>query len=161
MTDERADLGDNSRDNGPLDENKPVDMLFIDVLGPEYWVANSGVTRRSWEILLLRKAMLDDHNWSLAECAERYGISRERVRQLEDEAVKKLLAWKEQRDRRRTQKPRAKRGVCRRMPPVQAFSCSEPLLGEAMPMFRKHKTFAELREGLLARLDFDARLSEF
>ena len=37
----------------------------------------------------------------------------------------------------------------------------DALLGEAMPMFRKHKTFAELREGLLARLDFDARRSEF
>ena len=71
--------------NPLMEENldTPVDSLFADVLGPEYWVSNSGVSRRSWAILLLRKAMLDDHVWSLAECAERYGISRERVRELE------------------------------------------------------------------------------
>ncbi len=43
----------------------------------------------------------------------------------------------------------------------KVFMRVDALLGEAMPMFRKHKTFAELREGLLARLDFDARRSEF
>ena len=89
--------------NPLMEENldTPVDSLFADVLGPEYWVSNSGVSRRSWEILLLRKAMLDDHLWSLAECAERYGISRERVRQLEQEAVAKLLAWKQVEDEKR------------------------------------------------------------
>ena len=49
----------------------------------------------------LRKAMLDDHPWSLAECATRYGISRERVRQLEQEAITKLIAWKQADDERR------------------------------------------------------------
>ena len=41
------------------------------------------------------------------------------------------------------------------------FKRVDALLGEAMPMFRKHMAFAELREGLLARLAFDARRSEF
>lgn len=87
----------------------PADPLFANILGPEYWVANSGVSRRSWEILLLRKAMLDDHPWSLAECATRYGISRERVRQLEQEAVAKLLAWKQADDERRAAERRKDR----------------------------------------------------
>lgn len=91
-----------------MEENldTPVDSLFADVLGPEYWVSNAGVSRRSWEILLLRKAMLDDHLWSLAECADRYGISRERVRQLEQEAVAKILAWKLAEDEKRRERRR-------------------------------------------------------
>ena len=44
----------------------------------------------------------------------------------------------------------------------KVFMRVDALLGEAMPMSCvQHKTFAELREGLLARLDFDARRSEF
>ena len=96
----------------------PVDPLFTSVLGPEYWVANSGVSRRSWEILLLRKAMLDDHPWSLAECATRYGISRERVRQLEQEAIAKLIAWKQADDERRAAERRKIR-----MPPRGLVCC--------------------------------------
>ena len=44
----------------------------------------------------------------------------------------------------------------------KVFMRVDALLGEAMPMSCvQHKTFAELREGLLARVAFDARRSEF
>lgn len=154
-----------------MEENldTPVDSLFADVLGPEYWASNSGVSRRSWEILLLRKAMLDDHLWSLAECAERYGISRERVRQLEQEAVAKLLDWKKAEDERRRESRRrcAPDGsrfkiVSRAAVPPPAFrvgAAPAPVvecMSEAVECLSEEsfapprRTFAELRDRLLA-----------
>lgn len=103
----------------------PVDSLFDNILGPDYWVADSGVSRRSWEILLLRKAMLDDHDWSLAECAARYGISRERVRQLEQEAIAKLLAWKRAQDDKRAEEHRQRKEAARRRK-AEEVVCSAP-----------------------------------
>ena len=103
----------------------PVDSLFDNILGPDYWVADSGVSRRSWEILLLRKAMLDDHDWSLAECAARYGISRERVRQLEQEAIAKLLAWKQAQDDKRAEAHRQRKEAARRQK-AEDVVCSAP-----------------------------------
>lgn len=154
----------------PCDDN-PVDTLFADILGPEYWVSNSGVSRRSWEILLLRKAMLDDHNWSLAECAERYGISRERVRQLEDEAVKKLLVWKKSEDQKREERRRRALELdmlCARSAHVfNELVCRETICGAApcpapVPASRHRTfTFAELRESVLELLDFEAMQFEF
>lgn len=73
-------------------DNELADELFSHVLGPDYWVPDAGISRRTWEILLLRKGCLDGRFWSLAECANRYGVSRERIRQIETNGVKALLA---------------------------------------------------------------------
>lgn len=156
-----------------------VDTLFDNVLGPEYWVANSGVSRRSWEILLLRKAMLDDHPWSLAECAARYGISRERVRQLEQEAIAKLLAWKQADDERRAAvRQKQRRFLCNRLsrltlgfseriaapanaavPPERASSAGKFMLVKTNApkpaSVRPRWTFDQLRTRLLSTLSPD------
>lgn len=35
-------------------DNEQADALFTQVLGPDYWVPGAGVSRRTWEVLLLR-----------------------------------------------------------------------------------------------------------
>lgn len=159
--------------NRGMEENldTPVDSLFADILGPEYWVSNSGVSRRSWEILLLRKAMLDDHLWSLAECAARYGISRERVRQLEEDAIAKLVVWKKAEDEKRMARRRRLLGIERRTAGGDAEICADsaaPMAqaemlclsradipspdADAPRPVRRHRTFASLRAQLLTML---------
>lgn len=151
--------------NHVMEENPdmPVDSLFEDILGPDYWARNSGVSRRSWEILLLRKAMLDDHLWSLAECAERYGISRERVRQLEEDAVAKLIAWKRAEDEKRMAMRRrllpesrnmqsALAGASARLAEMETpeeMVCCESCAPDDRS---RRRTFAELRDELLELL---------
>ncbi len=52
--------------------------------------ALSGLTPREERVLELRFGLKDGYNYKLVEVAERFGLTRERVRQIEGQALQKL-----------------------------------------------------------------------
>jgi RNA polymerase primary sigma factor len=48
------------------------------------------LNEREREVLELRFGLNDKRSWSLAELAEAFGVSRERIRQIEVQALQKL-----------------------------------------------------------------------
>lgn len=63
-----------------LDEiqNKPNSYLFR-------WL-----TQREWKVMLLRFGFIDGCVWTLEEVAEEFEVTRERIRQIEGKALRKL-----------------------------------------------------------------------
>ncbi len=55
----------------------------------------SGLTEREKRVIQLRYGLEDGYNRTLAELGDELGVSRERVRQIEAEALTKLRASKE------------------------------------------------------------------
>lgn len=78
LEDKNSDFADNIEENN-----------WGDHAADSLWVALKGLDERSQDII--RARWLDDDNKStLQELADRYGVSAERVRQLEKNAIKKL-----------------------------------------------------------------------
>lgn len=68
----------------------PNEQLQRHQLREEIREALSGLTRREERVIELRFGLIDGYNYKLVEVAERFGLTRERVRQIQDQALRKL-----------------------------------------------------------------------
>lgn len=68
----------------------PIDMLLFASMREQVEEALSTLTPREQEVLRLRFGFNGTHPHTLAEIGDKYGISRERVRQIEAKALKRL-----------------------------------------------------------------------
>jgi len=50
-----------------------------------------GIRKRNLEIFLLKNGFIDGEDWTLQECGKKYGITRERVRQLLNRTIIKII----------------------------------------------------------------------
>lgn len=101
----RASVSKTSSLDAPIDEeggNEIIDLIEnTSVASPETELNNffnkerlSGllevVNEREHEVLNLRFGLIDGKTWTLAEVSKKLGVSRERIRQIENNAIKKL-----------------------------------------------------------------------
>jgi RNA polymerase primary sigma factor len=88
LTDEEenslADLIEDKASEGPT-ESADREMLREEVRR-----ALSGLTLRERQVIELRFGLLDDHDCTLEEVGRRLNVTRERVRQIEERAIRKL-----------------------------------------------------------------------
>lgn len=75
---------------GDEDLPSPGDLVLRRQLREEIKEALSGLTPREERVLELRFGLKDGYNYKLVEVAERFGLTRERVRQIEGQALEKL-----------------------------------------------------------------------
>lgn len=85
--DEDATLGDFLPDE---DAEKPIDLMMTDGLREELQRALEVLTPREVHILNLRYGLKDGREHTLEEVGRKYGLTRERIRQIEKEALRKL-----------------------------------------------------------------------
>lgn len=69
---------------------QPDNVLMADSLNTEIGRALSTLTKKESEILGLFYGIGNTHTFSLEEIGERYGITRERVRQIKEKAIRRL-----------------------------------------------------------------------
>jgi len=91
---EDASLGDIIEDRNTV---PPAEAASHQILKEEVADMLSTVTPREQRVIQLRYGLEDGYNRTLAELGEELGVSRERVRQIEAEALTKLRAAKETR----------------------------------------------------------------
>ncbi len=91
---EDAALGDIIEDRNSV---APAEAASHQLLREEIASMLSGLTLRERKVIQLRYGLEDGYNRTLAELGEELGVSRERVRQIEAEALDKLRAAKEHR----------------------------------------------------------------
>ncbi len=89
---EDASLGDIIEDRNTV---APADAASQQILKEEVVDMLSGLTEREKRVIQLRYGLEDGYNRTLAELGDELGVSRERVRQIEAEALTKLRASKE------------------------------------------------------------------
>jgi RNA polymerase primary sigma factor len=82
-----AELGDFIEDN---EAPPPAEMVAQTMLTEEIGVILDQLTPREARILRLRYGLQDGESRTLKEVGEMFGLSRERIRQLEKEALRKL-----------------------------------------------------------------------
>jgi RNA polymerase primary sigma factor len=91
---EDASLGDIIEDRNTV---APADAASQQILREEVLDMLDGLTARERRVIQLRYGLEDGYNRTLAELGDELGVSRERVRQIEAEALTKLRASKETR----------------------------------------------------------------
>jgi RNA polymerase primary sigma factor len=89
---EDASLGDIIEDRNTI---APADAASQRLLKEEVITMLEGLTARERRVIELRYGLEDGYNRTLAELGDELGVSRERVRQIEAEALMKLRASKE------------------------------------------------------------------
>jgi RNA polymerase primary sigma factor len=89
---EDASLGDIIEDRNTI---APADAASQQILKEEVVTMLDGLTARERRVIELRYGLEDGYNRTLAELGDELGVSRERVRQIEAEALMKLRAAKE------------------------------------------------------------------
>ena len=89
---EDASLGDIIEDRNTI---APADAASQRLLKEEVVTMLEGLTARERRVIELRYGLEDGYNRTLAELGDELGVSRERVRQIEAEALMKLRASKE------------------------------------------------------------------
>jgi RNA polymerase primary sigma factor len=89
---EDASLGDIIEDRNTI---APADAASQQILKEEVVNMLDGLTARERRVIELRYGLEDGYNRTLAELGDELGVSRERVRQIEAEALMKLRAAKE------------------------------------------------------------------
>ncbi len=89
---EDASLGDIIEDRNTI---APADAASQQILKEEVLDMLGGLTARERRVIELRYGLEDGYNRTLAELGDELGVSRERVRQIEAEALTKLRASKE------------------------------------------------------------------
>ncbi|MEO8286908.1 MAG: sigma-70 family RNA polymerase sigma factor, partial [Chloroflexota bacterium] len=89
---EDASLGDIIEDRNTI---APADAASQQILKEEVIDMLDGLTARERRVIELRYGLEDGYNRTLAELGDELGVSRERVRQIEAEALTKLRASKE------------------------------------------------------------------
>ena len=90
-----TELGDFVEDLGPGDPVNEADRVL---LREDIEEALESLTTREARVLELRYGLADGHAYTLKEVGERFGLTRERIRQIENEALARL------RDPRRSQR---------------------------------------------------------
>ena len=86
---EDASLGDIIEDRNTV---APADAASAQILREEVLDMLEGLTARERRVIQLRYGLEDGYNRTLAELGDELGVSRERVRQIEAEALTKLRA---------------------------------------------------------------------
>jgi RNA polymerase primary sigma factor len=89
---EDASLGDIIEDRNTI---APAEAASQQILKEEGITMLDGLTARERRVIELRYGLEDGYNRTLAELGDELGVSRERVRQIEAEALMKLRAAKE------------------------------------------------------------------
>ena len=89
---EDASLGDIIEDRNTI---APAEAASQQILKEEVITMLDGLTARERRVIELRYGLEDGYNRTLAELGDELGVSRERVRQIEAEALMKLRAAKE------------------------------------------------------------------
>jgi RNA polymerase primary sigma factor len=84
---EDSHLGDFVEDR---EEAAPPDVASLVVLRDEMESVLDTLTPRERRVLQLRFGLLDGHQRTLEEVGKRFGVTRERVRQIEAKALRKL-----------------------------------------------------------------------
>lgn len=72
------------------DDEKPDDALMLDSLRIEITRALSTLTEREKSVIILYYGLTGTQSLSLEEIGEKYDLTRERVRQIKEKAIKKL-----------------------------------------------------------------------
>jgi RNA polymerase primary sigma factor len=85
--DKNGELGDFVVDHGAVD---PLDEVSREMLKQEVRDMMGALNLREARVLELRFGLLDGRSRTLSEVAEKFGLTRERVRQIEQEALRKL-----------------------------------------------------------------------
>ena len=80
-------LGDFIEDKNTLG---PVDAAFFQSLRREVKDVLNTLTERENRVLQLRFSLEDGRNWTLEEVGREFGVTRERIRQIEAKALRKL-----------------------------------------------------------------------
>lgn len=94
-------LGDEKSELGEIiaDENQDIDTIALKGQSKDEIIkiikTIPGLKPRSLEILLLRTGCIDDKVWSLEACGKKYGISRERASQIEQDAIATIIRSKQ------------------------------------------------------------------
>jgi len=91
---EDASLGDIIEDRNTI---APAEAASQTILKEEVFTMLDGLTARERRVIELRYGLEDGYNRTLAELGDELGVSRERVRQIEAEALTKLRASQETR----------------------------------------------------------------
>jgi RNA polymerase primary sigma factor len=89
---EDASLGDIIEDRNSI---APAEAASQQILKEEVVTMLDGLTARERRVIELRYGLEDGYNRTLAELGDELGVSRERVRQIEAEALMKLRACKD------------------------------------------------------------------
>jgi RNA polymerase primary sigma factor len=77
--------------NSETDENDPLYTTLSNILREKlYKIVNKTLNEREKSIIFMRYGWIDDKNYTLQEIAEKLKISRERVRQIQQESLEKL-----------------------------------------------------------------------
>jgi RNA polymerase primary sigma factor len=79
----------------------PVDMVEEETLSDDIWALLDALPYREARIIEMRYGLRDGREYTLKEVGDRFGLTRERIRQIENDAMHRL------RNPRRTQKLRA------------------------------------------------------
>ncbi|MEO7000985.1 MAG: sigma-70 family RNA polymerase sigma factor [Ktedonobacterales bacterium] len=85
--DDESSLGDIIEDQGA---QGPLEMTDRSLLRQEVRRALSNLNQREREVIELRFGLLDDHDYTLEEVGRKLKVTRERVRQIEERAIRKL-----------------------------------------------------------------------
>jgi len=68
----------------------PVDAALFQSLREEVTDVLDSLTERESRVLHLRFGLADGRNWTLEEAGQEFGVTRERIRQIEAKAIRKL-----------------------------------------------------------------------
>jgi len=68
----------------------PLEMTDRMLLREEVGRALNNLTQREREVIILRFGLMDDHDHTLEEVGKKLNVTRERVRQIEERAIRKL-----------------------------------------------------------------------
>ena len=82
-----SELGDFLPDQ---DARLPTDLASQEFLREEVEAALNSLTSREARVLQLRFGLLDGYSYTLEEVGEKFGVTRERIRQIENKAIRRL-----------------------------------------------------------------------
>jgi RNA polymerase sigma-32 factor len=88
LDDDGEEMQDFLADGGPTPEDLAIDHVDSDLRNAKLREAMDELTEREKRIIVSR--FLDDRKITLAEIGEEFGVSKERIRQLEGKALQKL-----------------------------------------------------------------------
>ena len=74
----------------PSDLPNPDDDAFLSVLREDLERVLTSLSQREARVLALRYGLADGHAYTLKEVGEKFGLTRERIRQIENEALARL-----------------------------------------------------------------------